>query len=367
MGCLHPNLPIGRMQELQVVILISFSQSRHSVILMRVPVTLALGSRDIHIGIAGCGDLVQQVHLPNLLKIPAVRITAFADPDAASLAQCAKLAPSAQLFPHLEAMLEHEPLDAVLVASPPSQHAHHASLVLQAGLALYLEKPMAATYREAKALMALAEVSAQPAMMGFNYRFSPLRDPSLENKFGSLPATLESVFSIAARPMSPWRQTRASGGGALLEFGSHHIDWILQFAQEQPSSVRANITSERSEHDTATVHLNFPSGIQATGAYSFCTVEQDTLLVRQGGKTTIFNRYTPLLLPLFPLSAFLAYQIERWKSPWKEVSFGRSTRAWVQSLQAGSPPPVSLLCGLDAMQVIDAAERSAIAGEEVDL
>ncbi len=328
---------------------------------------LSLVKKTIRLGIVGCGQLVREVHLPILSRMTTVQVFALADPNPASLEACASLAPKAVHFSSIEKLLALPQLDAVLVASPSAEHAHHAIAVLNADKALYLEKPMASSLPEARLILAAAGPNNQPAMMGFNYRFHPLVQIAREQLRGRSVDEVRSIFSIAPQPLPGWKQHRASGGGALLDFGSHHLDLLSYILDQRITAVEAGITSQRSEHDTATLQIHLASGTRASGFYSFCATEQDSIEIQSGSLNIRIERYHPLNFPLSPLAKFVHYQLDRLRSPWHEVSFHLSLAAWCHSIQIGSLPPVTLNDGYNTMRAIHAAESSAISGNIVQL
>ena len=328
---------------------------------------LSLVKKTIRLGVLGCGQLVREVHLPILSRMKAVQVCALGDSNPAALTACASLAPKALHFSSLESLLAHPHLDAVLVATPSADHARHAVAILEAGKALYLEKPMASSLGEARRILDAAKLHTQPAMMGFNYRFHPLVQLAKDQLRGRKIDEVRSVFSIASRPLPGWKQHRATGGGALLDFGAHHLD-LLSYILDQPiAAVQATIASQRSEHDTATLEIYFADGIRASGFYSLCATVQDSIEIQSADRSIRIEHYRPLDFPFSPLARFIRYQFDRIRSPWREVSFQLSLAAWCNSIQIGTIPPVTLHDGFNTMRAIHAAETSAQSGNIVQL
>ncbi len=115
----------------------------------------------LRIGIVGCGDVASRHYFPALAELaPRVRIAALMDArlDAAQRAAAAikGWSPDVELFYDLEAMLAGADLDAVIDLAPAPHHGAVNQAVLDAGLSLYSEKPIASTVAEADRSIATA-------------------------------------------------------------------------------------------------------------------------------------------------------------------------------------------------------------------
>jgi len=153
----------------------------------------------------------------------------------------------------------------------------------------------------------------------------------------------------------------------LLDLGSHHFDLLRFLLNAEVVTVNARVWSERTEDDCCEVKLDFDNGAHAEGLYSFCRKEEDVLSMTGANGGIEINRYAPLQFPFWPLGEMVRYQLERRRSPWKEVSFRRSLQAWIDSVRSGSPPPVTLQDGLASLRVVAAAEESTRTGRPVSL
>src|SRR5262249_20213009 len=107
------------------------------------------------------------------------------------------------------------------------------------------------------------------------------------------------------------------------------------------------------------VDLVFENGVRAHGSYSLCNIERDTIELRGAEMYMTHNRYAPLQYPKWPISEFIGYQLERMRSPWREVSFRRSLAAWNDSVKRATRAPVTLADGLESLRVVVAAEEAA--------
>jgi predicted dehydrogenase len=311
----------------------------------------------IRVGVLGLGQLTCEVHLPNLASLPDVSVTALADPSPEARARAAAQRADARLFNSAEELLASGLVDAILIATPTGEHARHGRLAIKARTPFYLEKPLASELADAQDLCEAASASNVTAMIGFSYRFHP-RVALLRESLQDV-ERVESRFTIAPRELPVWKRARSTGGGVLLDLGSHHFDLLPLLMRSAVEAVKARIWSERSEQDCAEVELQFENGAQAFCTFSFCRDESDVITFSRSGSRTTHDRYAPLTYPMRPLSGFVSYLAERRRSPWKEVSFRRSLAAWLDSIRCGQCPPIPLRDGLESLRIVDAAERSA--------
>jgi predicted dehydrogenase len=191
----------------------------------------------MRIAVAGTGSIGRR-HIAQLqallpgLRLVLLRADARVDAYAEAL--------QAEVVPNLDAALQ-QPLDALVVATPSALHAEAVLEGLAAGLAMYIEKPVATTAPQLRALQThLVSGSACPlTQVGCNLRFLPslLRLRKLMQE-GVIGRVVRASFEAGQwlpdwRPQQDHRQSYSAhshlGGGVLLDL-IHEIDasrWIL--------------------------------------------------------------------------------------------------------------------------------------------
>ncbi len=110
----------------------------------------------LRLGLAGVGRF-GQLHAAVLADSPGVQLVALADPDAEQLARVAERTGVQKVYGDAEALIEDDSLDAVILATPDEQHAAQARAALLRGRHLFVEKPLAGTWHEARQLQRLAQ------------------------------------------------------------------------------------------------------------------------------------------------------------------------------------------------------------------
>lgn len=131
--------------------------------------------KSISVGVAGCGywgpNLVR-----NLLKVDDCEVKAICDLNTRRLSDVHSLYPDLQALPDYKQMLNGLDVDAVVVATPVSQHFPMAKAALLAGKHTYIEKPMAASSAECEELVEIAQKNGLVLMVGHTFLYSsPVR------------------------------------------------------------------------------------------------------------------------------------------------------------------------------------------------
>jgi predicted dehydrogenase len=289
-----------------------------------------------------------------------------------------------QAFASLDDMLAGSALDAVVVALPTALHGAAARAVFQAGCDLYLEKPLAADATDGAAVLELWRRSGRIGMMGFNARFNPLqrrlRDLIRAGRAGT-PVYVHSAFATAQRPMPEWKQSRATGGGVLLDLGCHHIDLMRFLFGREPIAVRATLSSRSTEDDTAFVELELRGGPQVHSFFSLAAAEQDHVEVHGDRGRLSVSRFTSLDVavsdnpgpgntPLRRLARRageirqIPAALRARRAPLREPGYATALDRFLEAVTTRrlAPDAPDLDDGYACLTIIEAAERSAKSG-----
>ena len=175
----------------------------------------------MRLGVVGAGWAAIE-HSATLARLDDVAIVGVADPD---LERANELAGRYGAAAHVSAssLIEAEELDAIVVASPPGAHRDAAVEAFEAGLAVFLEKPIARTLDDATAIVAARRAAAAVCAVGYQWRAVPTLAPLTEALAGNGPRQLFSE-GIGITQARRWFLDPTLSGGLLAERGSHHID-----------------------------------------------------------------------------------------------------------------------------------------------
>jgi myo-inositol 2-dehydrogenase / D-chiro-inositol 1-dehydrogenase len=335
----------------------------------------------VRVGLIGCGRIARLVHLKVLRRLPGVDLVALAEPDPQRRAEAARLAPAARGCGGYQELLEMRDVDAVVICAPTFMHADVAVDAVQRGKHVYLEKPIALNLIEAARVLAAWRRTGLVGMMGLNYRFNPLfaatKRQIQSGRLGELVGA-RSVFSTSIRPIPDWQQTRARGGGALLDLASHHIDLMRFLFDQEVRDVAAAWRTQRSEEDSAMLRLRLADGLLIQSFFSLCAVEEDRVeIYGQAGKLTVdrslsldveisgptqrYARVRKLARTLRGLRR-VSHLVDKVLTPGHEPSFRAALARFVMAVRSGRPAAPDFVDGYRCLAVVEAAETSARTG-----
>lgn len=183
-------------------------------------------------------------------------LVAIVDPDDSS-DRVAELRHVPRLSSVDELLASHSP-DLAIVAVPTRAHAETVSQLLEAGLHVLVEKPIAETLADAEAMIALAARHDRVLAVGHVERFNPavraLRTRLREHALGR-------VFQVHARRLSPF-PVRVGDAGVALDLATHDLDLMCELAGA-PLRITAEVDrkAHRSHEDLLAAILRFESGI----------------------------------------------------------------------------------------------------------
>jgi predicted dehydrogenase len=354
----------------------------------------------IRVGLAGCGRIARGVHLPILSALPRVRVVAIAEADPDARAQASRVVPFAQALTDYRELCARTDLDAVVICLPSALHADAGLRAIEAGHALYLEKPIATTVTDAERLVQAGARAGRPAMAGFNYRFHPLaldlRARVAAGEVGPIVAC-RTTFSAPAHARQAWKARVATGGGVLLDYASHHVDLLRWMTGCEVRVVSASVQSVTCEEDTASLQMSLdpveaahaadvpaPSR-NAIAAQMFCSwnsSEEDRLEIFGTRGRLSYDRYASLglqfrgagphhsrarLLRANQPGLSATFAAARLRAPLVEPSYARALQHFIDCVRDGRSPSPSLVSGLRSVQVVAAAQESARLARPVTL
>jgi predicted dehydrogenase len=163
-------------------------------------------------------------------------------------------------------------IDAVVLATPHTQHAAQVVAAAKAGKHVFTEKPLALTHASARTAVHACAKARVTLAVGYNWRFQPalleIRRMLEDGRLGKL-LHMEGNFcgpSVYRFRPGHWRQERQEGpAGGMTGRGVHTLDAYL-FLAGRVASVHAQSSRRALSHgldDTTSMLINFKSGASA--------------------------------------------------------------------------------------------------------
>ncbi|HEV2567392.1 Gfo/Idh/MocA family oxidoreductase [Sphingomonas sp.] len=190
----------------------------------------------MRVGFLGTGWIGRH-RMAAMIETGAIEAAAYADPSDDMAAEAAQLAPAATRVGGLDELLELG-IDGVVIATPSALHADQSIRALEAGVAVFCQKPLGRTAGEVRTVVEAARRADRLLGLDLSYRHTEgmprIRELIRAGELGRVSA-IDLVFHNAYGPGKSWFFDPAqSGGGCVIDLGVHLVDlalWALDFPQ----------------------------------------------------------------------------------------------------------------------------------------
>ena len=228
----------------------------------------------VRVGLLGYGAIGHE-HNEAIAAVEGLALTAVCDKNPARVEAARSLVPSLADFDDGEQLLASDAVDLVIVSTPPSSHAEWALRAIAAGKHVVVEKPFCLTTAEADEMVTAAGAAGRLLAVYQNRRWDAdyltlkrlLRAGAIGDVFH-----YESFVGSYAHPCNYWHSDEEVSGGAVYDWGSHYLDWVLDLFPQDVASVTGS-AHKRMWHDVTNadhsrVALRFVDGVEADFIHS---------------------------------------------------------------------------------------------------
>ena len=196
----------------------------------------------LKLGVAGLGRAFSLMR-PTFSADARVELVAAADPRAEARRRF-ELEFNGKTFDSVEALCADPLVEVVYVATPHQFHAHHACVAAAHGRHVLVEKPMALTLEDCRAMVAAARSSGVQLIVGPSHGFdAPIRRAREIIDSGTVGRvrmiTAFNFTDYLYRPRRPEELDTARGGGAVFNQAAHQVDVVRRLGGGRVSRVRA--------------------------------------------------------------------------------------------------------------------------------
>lgn len=366
----------GSVREPYLGIVIRYAEDSVAADAPPQPVTAARtaalrASGETRVGLIGAGNFAKAFLLPALRAQPGVRLQAVCTASGVSAAAVAKKYDNARATNDAESLIADPDVDLVVIATRHDSHADYVVRALEAGKAVYVEKPPAMTIEELDRIKVVYDGQTARGrtpflMVGYNRRFSPLA-VTLRQLFARRADPLAMVCRINAGAVAAaeWVQDTRVGGGRLIGECGHFVDLLTFLNGSEPVSVAGAAigTPEDRKPDVLSLTLEFANGSLGTIHYFSnghpglpkeqievfgCGIAAQLLNfrtlnvfgARAGGKTRYFNQ---------------------------AKGFAEEARAVIDALRRGAAAPIPFDTLCNTSRATFEAERAMTSGTRIHL
>lgn len=332
--------------------------------------------RPVRVGIVGCGyqgGIMAQA----IGKTTSLQVIACADPDQTRTAQVAGMAGNIAVYSSIEELLQEATVDAVIIATSHDVLYETALAALRAGKHVLAEKPIGIDEKEAAQLEAAVLETAGCFMAGYSFRYMAAFQKVHELlKADAVGDILTISGAIGVRPMSSgWRANPETGGGPLLYVGSHLVDLMLWYLQDDPIAVVADVRyrADTCADETTTFQIQFGRGAVAQGMVTQTAIgffhnldihgRQGRISLRSAG----FHYTIEIVSSVLPAYAQPTTIHIPQMDDLRMLMHLPQLAEFAQAIQERRQPAVTVTDGRRVLKVLDAIIKSDRTGEPVRL
>ena len=207
-----------------------------------------MSEKRIRVGVIGTGYVAKNNFLPVLPRFEDVDFVGVMSRDIANAKKAQKMCGAWNATDSIQELVDMN-LDCVFVLTPKQCHAEQISFLLEHGVDVYSEKPMATTLKDADAIANLAEKTGRKLMIGFNRRFAPVCQ---EAKAVYAETAPDVIIGQKNRPKTEYRAT--------LENAIHIVDLMRYYGGEVQNVQAISKYTDPYYEDFTTAQMEFENG-----------------------------------------------------------------------------------------------------------
>lgn len=259
--------------------------------------------KTVHWGMIGCGDVAEVKSGPGFYKSENSTLQAITSRRLERAKDYANRHNVSTVYEKADNLINSPDIDAVYIATPPASHKEYAIKCARAGKPVYIEKPMAETYKDCMEIIEECKKTNTPAFVAYYRRamerFKKIKEIVNRKIIGNIRFVNVALYQKAAkedynRNSLPWRLIpEIAGGGKFLDMGVHTID-ILDFIFGPFLEVDGKASNQAGLYeveDIVTANWKFKNGVHGTGTWCFTSFENYDRVEIIGNKGKIYFEF----------------------------------------------------------------------------
>jgi predicted dehydrogenase len=343
-----------------------------------------MSTERLKVAMIGCGGLANSCLMPSMMLIDEIELVATCDLRKEASAAAAEKFRVKRYYTDYREMLDKEPLDGVVIATPPAIHTEAGIEALNRGKHVFTEKPPSMTTEGAKTFRDAARGKSLKVLMGTVQRHCPVNQMAKEiigrSDFGA-PIMYQARYMCPGPGMRmDWGMNRESDDDMFrfffLDHIIHHLD-VARFFMGEIVAVSAIRSQTPNPHYAAAINYRFASGV--SGSQTICfrspVFENRCLIVGDGPAWVETHNWTKLsyATPEMPIGqgGYSDGRIINWDGGISyqngviRPGYREELTAWAHAILNDTECRANLEDGYREMLIIDAIIQSTKEGQEI--
>jgi predicted dehydrogenase/NADPH:quinone reductase-like Zn-dependent oxidoreductase len=308
----------------------------------------------VRVGFIGAGNYASSMLLPHLANQPGIELSHVATRRSLSAINAQRKFGFADAGTNTESVFEDPTIDAVFIVTRHSAHAELTCRALEAGKAVFVEKPLALTSDELERILSTVDSTGNDkVMVGFNRRFAPLL-VEMRERFGrsSEPTNARYLVNAGRLAADSWYRDTDLEGSRFVGEGGHFVDTLSWWIGSDPVEV---MTMPAAGADEVQVCIRYRDG--SVGTVTYLTnvhrkFPKETFEASRGGRTARLDNFKRATV----WSGARARVSRHFGSPDKGQA--AEIKAFIDAVRTGGPMPISL-------ESLSATTRATLAAASV--
>ena len=238
---------------------------------------------EVRWGILGVGDVCEVKSAPAMNIVDDSRLIAVMRRNEQLAEDYARRHKVPKWYSDADSLVDDPEVNAIYIATPPSTHKELALKAAAAGKPVYVEKPMARTYRESQDMITACADAEVPLYVAYYRRTLPhfvkireLLDSGAigEVRYVRIEINQQLLPQVVSELDNNWRvDPEIAGGGYFYDLASHQFDF-LDFALGPIQAAKGMVANQAGKYvaeDIVSAVFQFESGVIGSGIWCFST------------------------------------------------------------------------------------------------
>ncbi len=330
----------------------------------------------VRVAVVGTGSIAQIIHLPILTRLNEAHLVAICDIDKAKAQYVAERFGIKRYYTSVEEMIKLEDLQGAIIATPTHVHKSTALPLLESGVDILVEKPLAHVLRDAEAIVEAANRLKRKLMVGMNNRFRPdamiLKSFVEGGELGKIFYTKAGWLKRSAGVSAWFKKKEKAGGGVFLDLGIVMLDlalWMMGYPDPLKVSATMYKHTSKDVEDSALAFLRMKNGstLSIEVSWTFPTSEDFFYCDSYGTNgSAMINPFRILKTMHENLVNVTPQKIETPQNMFRR-SYENEVKHFLGAIRGLRPVVSTGEEAVHRMKIVDAIYKSAARGKEITL